>query len=167
MFYAVRWKDFQVDLVYVPQLIYLSRYPWLCLPVDGEASWPKCLLVDAEGPFALCASSIAFRSLSWLGSLYWLLPGPPCQPQACLIPPRACLLLLTSGLSCCCWGKRQPGPLRHTRCLAQRMRAEGWGGPLAHFDHGLSLRTVACAMDAAFLGPRDLASQGVTQGPRR
>ena len=30
----------------------------------------------------------------------------------------------------------------------------GMGGPLAHFDHGLSLRTVACAMVAALLGPR-------------
>lgn len=44
VFYPVWWKDFQVDLVYVPQLIYLSRYPWLCFPVDGEASWPNAFL---------------------------------------------------------------------------------------------------------------------------
>lgn len=68
VFYPVWWKDFQADLVYVTQLIYLSRHPWLCFPVDGEASWPKCLLVDAEGLFDLCASFIAFHSLGWLGS---------------------------------------------------------------------------------------------------
>lgn len=51
VFYPVWWKDFQVDLVYVTQLIYLSRHAWLCFPVDGEASWPNCFLVDAEGLF--------------------------------------------------------------------------------------------------------------------
>lgn len=39
-----------------------------------------------------------------------------------------------------------------------RLQVERWGVPLAHFHHGFSLRIVACASDAAFLGAKHLVS---------
>lgn len=141
------------------------RYP-TGFPVDAEASWPKCLLVDAEGPFDLCASSSHSTHLADSGLLATAFRSSM-PVTGMLIPPRACLLLLISGLSCCYWRMRQLWPLA-THAMSC---PEDAGGAMGRTTGSLWSRTQPedCGLchDAAFLGPRDLASWVATQGPRK